>query len=96
MTLPKYRLLVFLISLLGLVVPIFEAPPVFVMIATQAFNSVILPVTVSCILYLGNRRDLMGGQHHSLQTNVMLFAILAFSIVTSSMGIHGVWQLLTS
>ena len=56
MTLPKYRIMVFFISLLGLVVPIFEARPVFVMIISQAFNSVILPVTVACILYLGNRK----------------------------------------
>ena len=60
MTLPRYRILVLLISLLGFVVPIFKARPVLVMIVSQAFNSVILPVTVGCILYLGNRRDLMG------------------------------------
>ena len=41
MTLTKYRIMVFFISLLGLVVPIFHARPVVVMIASQAFNSVI-------------------------------------------------------
>ncbi len=95
MTLPKYRVMVLLISLLGLVVPIFKARPVFVMIASQAFQSVILPATVGCILYLGNRRDLMGEHKHSLATNIILFAILLFSIVTSLMAIHGVWQLIT-
>jgi len=58
MTLPRYRIMVFFISLLGLVVPIFDARPVFVMIVSQAFQSIILPVTVVCILYLGNRSDL--------------------------------------
>jgi manganese transport protein len=96
MTLPKYRIMVFLISLLGLVVPIFEARPVFVMIVSQAFQSIILPVTVLCILYLGNRRDLMGEHKHSTGTNIFLVAILLFSIVTTSMGIRGVWQLLSS
>jgi Mn2+/Fe2+ NRAMP family transporter len=95
MTLPRYRAMVFLISLLGLVVPIFEARPVFVMIVSQAFQSVILPVTVACILYLGNRQDLMGEYKHSFKTNVFLVAILLFSIVTTSMGIKGVWQLIT-
>ncbi len=94
MTLPKYRAMVFFISLLGLVVPIFEARPVFVMIVSQAFNSVILPVAVGCILYLGNRRDLMGDHRNGLGTNVILFLILLFSIVTSAMGINGVWQLI--
>lgn len=92
MTLPKYRIMVFVISLLGLVVPIFDARPVFVMIVSQAFNSVILPVTVACILYLGNRKDLMGKYANTILTNAILIAILLFSIVTSSMGIRGVWQ----
>lgn len=94
MTLPKYRIMVFVISLLGLVVPIFEARPVFVMIVSQAFNSVILPVTVACILYLGNRKDLLGEHKNSLTTNIFLSAVLIFSIITSTMGIKGVWQLI--
>ncbi len=87
--------MVFLISLLGLVVPIFEARPVFVMIVSQAFQSIILPITVVCILYLGNRRDLMGEYKHTLKSNIFLGAILLFSIVTTSMGIKGVWQLIS-
>jgi len=90
MTLPRYRIIVFLISLLGLAVPIFETRPVFVMIVSQAFQSIVLPVTVGCILYLGNRRDLMGEHKHTPLTNVSLIAILLFSIVTTSMGIKGV------
>ncbi len=94
MTLPKYRMMVLLISLLGLVVPVFQAPPVFVMIVSQTFSAVILPVTVACILYLGNRRDLMGEHKNTRLTNLVLIAILLFSIVTSWMGIQAVWQLI--
>ncbi len=95
MTLPKYRIMVLIISMLGLVVPIFEARPVFVMIISQAFNSIILPITVGCILYLGNRKDLMGEHKHTMGTNILLSAILIFSIITSTMGIKGVMQLFT-
>jgi len=94
MTLPKYRIMVLVISLLGLVVPIFHARPVFVMIVSQAFNAVILPLTVGCILYLGNRKSLMGEHKYSLTTNIFLTTILLFSIVSTSMGIKGVWQLI--
>lgn len=94
MTLPIYRVMVLAISLLGLVVPYFKARPVFVMIVSQAFQSVILPVTVGCILYLGNRRDLMGEHRLAPPTNIVLIAILLFSIITSWMGIQGVWQLI--
>ena len=96
MTLPRYRFIVLVISLLGLVVPIFEARPVFVMIFSQAFNAVILPVTVACILYLANRRDLMGEHRNTMTSNVILTAILLFSLVTTSMGIRGVWQIIAS
>lgn len=96
MTLPRYRVMVLGISLLGLVVPIFEARPIFVMIISQAFNAVILPATVACIFYLGNRRDLMGEHRNSVTTNLILTAILVFSLITTSMGIRGVWQIISS
>ena len=94
MTLTKYRILVLLISLLGLVVPIFDARPVFVMIVSQAFNAVILPITVACIFYLSNRKDLMGEHKNTLVANCVLGAILLFSFFTSFIAIGGVRQLL--
>lgn len=94
MTLPKYRIMVFLISLLGLVVPFFGGRPVLVMIVSQAFNAVILPLTVVCIFYLANRKDLMGDYKSSFVSNLILTAILLFSLFTSLIGIKGVWQLL--
>ncbi len=94
MTLPKYRIMVFLISLLALIVPLFGARPVLVMIVSQVFNAVILPMTVACIFYLSNRKDLMGAYKSNLMSNVILAAILLFSIFTSFIGIKGVWQLL--
>ena len=96
MTLLRYRVMVLVISLLGLVVPLFGARPVLVMIVSQAFNAVILPVTVACILYLGNRTDLMGEHRNNRVSNVALVAVLLFSLVTTTMGIQGVWQLIRS
>lgn len=96
MTLPRFRIIVLLISLLGLVVPVFEARPIFVMIVSQAFNAVILPITVACIAYLGNRRDLMGKHCNTTFTNVILASIFVFSLVTTFMGIRGVWQLVAA
>jgi Mn2+/Fe2+ NRAMP family transporter len=95
MTLPRYRIMVLLISLLGLVVPIFNARPLFVMIASQAFNSVLLPATVACIFILGNKESVMGKYTHSTITNIILIAIFLFSLVTSYMGIQGVLGLLS-
>ena len=94
MRLARYRLLVLLISLLGLVVPIFQARPVAVMIVSQAFNAVILPVTVACIFYLSNRKDLMQGYKNSLAANSIFAVIFLFSLFTSVVAIRGLWQML--
>ncbi len=94
MTLPKYRILVLLISLLGLVVPIFAARPLSVMIVSQAFNAVILPLTVACIFYLTNQESLMGEHKNNWLANLGLAVILAFSVFTSVIGIQGVMQLI--
>jgi len=90
MKLPKYRLMVFAISLLGLVVPIFNARPVYVMIVSQALNSIILPLTVGCILYLGNKESLMGKNKLSRLTNAILFLVLGFAVFTSYLSINGI------
>lgn len=95
MTLGRYRIMVFLISLLGLVVPFFGARPVLVMIVSQAFNAVILPITVGCIFYLSNRKDLMGSHKNTLTSNIILGAILLFSLFTSFIGVKGVLQLIS-
>ena len=96
MTLTKYRVMVLAISLLGLVVPIFEARPLFVMIVSQAFNSVLLPATVACIFILGNKKSVMGEHKHSAVTNGILITIFLFSIVTSYMGFRGLINMISA
>lgn len=89
MTLPKYRIMVFLISLLGLVVPLLGARPVAIMIMSQAFGAVILPATVACIFYLANRKDLMGEHKNTIAANVILAAILLFALFMSVLAVKG-------
>lgn len=95
MTLPRYRVMVGVISLLGLVVPLLGARPVLVMILSQAFNAVILPLTVGCILYLASRRDLMGENKIGLIGQIGLLLILVFSLFTSVIAVWGLLTLLT-
>lgn len=96
MTLTKYRIMVFFISLLGLVVPLFDARPLFIMILSQAFNVILLPATVACIIYLGNRKDLMGEYSNNMLTNIVLVAIFLFSLVMAYMGYGGLMELIGS
>ena len=89
MTLPKYRIMVFLISLLGLVVPLFNARPVAIMVMSQAFGAIILPLTVGCIFYLTNRKDLMGEHKNKLIANIILTFIILFALFMSYLALKG-------
>lgn len=89
LTASHHRIMTFFISLLGLVVPIFEAPPVMVMIVSQAFTALILPATVLSILYLGNVKEVMGNRSNDWRKNTILVLILLFSIFISGSGIKG-------
>ena len=82
--------MVFIISLLGLVVPIFGMRPILVLIVSQALQSVILPLTIGCILYLGNRKDLMGKFKNKLTLNIVLGILLILSTFTTYKGVIGV------
>ena len=84
------RVVVLGISLLGLVVPLFDAPPVLVMIISQAFGALLLPFTISCILYLGNRKDLMKKHAFSAVTNTIMSAVLLFSLFMAWNGLRGI------
>lgn len=89
LTATHHRIMTFFISLLGLVVPIFKAPPVMVMIVSQAFTALILPATVLSILYLGNVKEVMGNRSNDWRKNAILVLILLFSILISGSGIKG-------
>lgn len=89
MKLPKYRIIVFVMLLLGLVVPLFHASPVFVMVASQAFGALVLPATVLCIFYLTNKKSIMGNYTNGKLDNVILSFILIFSLIMGGIGING-------
>jgi Mn2+/Fe2+ NRAMP family transporter len=91
---PGIRAFVLGISTLGLVVPIFQARPVAVMVASQAFGALLLPVTVGCILWIGNRRDVMGEYRFRAGTNGILLLVLGFALVMMAAGLKGLVQAL--
>lgn len=81
------------LSLLCLVVPIFDARPVFIMIASQAFNAVILPGTVLAMFYLANQTSLMGKYKCKPWENAV-FALV--SLFTLGMGFLAMKSLIES
>lgn len=84
-----YRLFVLAISLLGLIVPLTGARPIAVMMVSQAFGALVLPMTVFCLILVGNRASLMREHRFGPATNVLLFATLAFALTMSWMSYSG-------
>jgi len=86
----SYRVIALVISSLGLIVPIFSVKPIAVMVSSQAFGALLLPATVGCILYIGNKKSLMGTYKFSTVTNIILSMIFVFAIVMSYMSYNGI------
>ncbi len=84
-----YRLYVLGISCLGLVVPLSNARPISVMMASQAFGALLLPATTICLLILGNRKALMGRHAFSLRVNLLLVGVLLFALTMSTFSLGG-------
>ena len=93
---PSYRVYALLISLLGLIVPVFNAKPIAVMIISQAFGALVLPATVACIVILGNKKSLMGKYKFTPWTNLFLILILIFAVIMSYMSYQGIIATLKS
>jgi len=75
--------------LFGLIVPVLKAKPVFAMLISQVFQVFVLPVVILAILYLLNRKDLMGNKKAELWLNSSLIVSLLFSLCISYQGIVG-------
>lgn len=90
-----FKLLAAIACLVGLTVPIFGVNPIMAQIATQVASVFILPVVISGIIILINRKSLMGENKANLLLNIALFAALAFSLVISYTGILGLHEYFT-
>lgn len=92
---PTFKLLAAIACLVGLVVPVLGANPIMAQIATQVATVFILPVVITGIIILINRKSLMGEHKANLFLNIALFAALAFSLIISYTGILGLNEYFT-
>ena len=92
----SYRVMALAISCLGLIVPIFNAKPIAFMVGSQAFGALVLPATAACILFIGNKKALMGEHKFSNVTNTLLVMIFAFALIMSYMSLNGIVATLQS
>lgn len=84
------RLLVLFGVLLGLVVPIFGGRPVMVMIMSQAMAAIVTPVVLALMLYIYNKKSIMGDHTLSLGSNISFGFVLLFTIAMAVAGLIGI------
>ena len=84
---PLFRIICLVAALWGLVVPALGGNPVTVTILAQISNVFVLPLTVFAILWLLNRRDVMGEHRAGVLLNTGLFAALLFSLAVAFAGV---------
>ena len=73
----------------GLIVPVFHARPVPVMVASQCFQIFILPLVTVSIIYLLNKKELMGQYKAGFWLNFGCIATLVFAVIISYQSMLG-------
>lgn len=86
----KYRIILSLLSVFSVAGVWIGYKPVFILLISQAFLSIVLPLIVASIFYLTSRKDLMKGSHNSISETVFLGLIMLFALFMSIQGLKGV------
>lgn len=84
------RLLVLFGVLLSLVVPVFGGRPVLVLIIAQAMTIIVTPLILALMLYIYNKKSIMGENSAGLASSISLGVILLFTIAMAAAGIIGI------
>ena len=80
LTTKLFRVLVVLVTLSGLFIPVFGGKPIVIMIASQAFSPLMMPLLIIFLLILLNSKKVMADQRIGFWLNAGLATTLLFSI----------------
>jgi Mn2+/Fe2+ NRAMP family transporter len=84
------RLLVLFGVLLGLVVPVFGGRPVYVMIMSQALGTIVTPLVLGLMLWIYNKKRIMGDHTLGRTANLAMALILVFTTGMAVAGFIGI------
>ena len=88
-----FKILTAIACLMGLMVPILGANPIVAQVATQISQVFILPLVIVCILYLVNKKSLMGKQKAGVLLNLGMGTSLIFAIFISYKAVIAIIEL---
>jgi len=75
-----FRFLVIIVTLSGLIMPVFGGQPVVIMIASQAFSPLMMPLLIIFLMIIMNKKKVMGEYINGFWLNTGLTVTLIFSI----------------
>ncbi len=84
---PMYRILGLMGVLLGFGMQFIDTTPPLMMVASQAFQALILPAVAIPVFLLINRVSIMGEHRAGLKMNVGLTGVILFGLLTSTLAI---------
>jgi len=75
-----FRVVVIIVTLSGLIIPIFGGQPIVIMIASQAFSPLMMPLLIIFLIIIMNKNKVMGKLVNGFWLNTGLIITLLFSI----------------
>jgi Mn2+/Fe2+ NRAMP family transporter len=86
------RLAVLGVAALAFVVPLFGGRPVFIMIASQAVSTIVMPLLIVLLLIMLNSAKTVGDYQNPRALNLGLMVTLAFALLVSYSGAIGLFD----
>lgn len=86
---PRYLSMLFILSIFSVIGVIMEIRPVFLMLISQAFISIVMPIILGAIIYLASSRNIMGKYKNNAWDLIVQSSIMVFALYISGLGIQG-------
>ncbi|MDH5398371.1 MAG: divalent metal cation transporter [Cyclobacteriaceae bacterium] len=86
---PLYRAIAVVIGSMGLLIPVFGGKPVAIMIASQAFSPVMMPLLIIFLIIMLNSKKMMGTHTNGPWLNAGLGTTLLFSLFMFYIALEG-------
>ena len=91
---PRFRAVWISILAVGVFSSMFGISPVIIIQFAQVANGILLPVVVGFLLFLVNKKELLGNNINSIHQNVLAFGVLIITLLLSVRSINAVFNFL--
>ncbi len=75
-----FRVVVVIVTLSGLIIPVFGGQPIIIMIASQAFSPLMMPLLIIFLMIIMNKKKVMGKHVNGIWLNAGLIVTLFFAV----------------